>query len=111
MSAKVCEAQTPTLSSAKNSSLSDLHNQIEANNSVMMPMAQMSSLASTMMQSIAQQLQQTSMHPQSNALDTLSGSTGNQNQLANDPNEPNPEILLALIARNKALEGKTRRCG
>lgn len=25
---------------------------------------------------------------------------------SNDPNEPNPEMILALIARNKSLEGK-----
>lgn len=30
-----------------------------------------------------------------------------QNNLSSDPqNEPNPEMLLALIARNKTLEGK-----
>lgn len=79
-----------------------------SDNSIMMPMAQMSSLASSMMQSIAQQLQQTSMHPQSSTIDTLTSAPTNQNQIP-DPNDPNPEILLALIARNKALEGKKTR--
>jgi hypothetical protein len=37
-------------------------------------------------------------------------SSSQQQQLSNsinDPNEPNPDMLLALISRNKALEGKT----
>lgn len=29
-----------------------------------------------------------------------------QNASSNDANEPNPEMLLALIARNKTLEGR-----
>lgn len=109
MSTKVCDAQTLTLSSTKTSSaLTDLQKHVDNNNSGMMPMAQMSSLASSMMQSIAQQLQQTSMHPQTNSIESLAGTTTNQSQMT-DPNEPNPEILLALIARNKALEGKSMR--
>lgn len=47
----------------------------------------------------------------SNNIDLASHNQPNtqQMQLQNataDPNEPNPEMLLALIARNKTLEGE-----
>lgn len=35
-----------------------------------------------------------------------SQSQSSQNSSSNDPNDPNPEMLLALIARNKSLEGE-----
>lgn len=94
-----------------------------------MTMSQMS-LGSTaaMMHSIAHQMQHTSipppppttssssvpslMHPLSlvNGMPSTSMDPGLHSQhgppQGPDPNEPNPEMLLALIARNKALEGK-----
>jgi hypothetical protein len=30
----------------------------------------------------------------------------NSSDSSSDPNDPNPELILALIARNKSLEGK-----
>lgn len=91
-----------------------------------MTMSQMS-LGSTaaMMHSIAHQMQHTPvpppstssssvpslMHPLSlvNGLPSTSmdqGILSHGTSQVPDPNEPNPEMLLALIARNKALEGK-----
>ncbi|KAL7042448.1 hypothetical protein ACKWTF_001141 [Chironomus riparius] len=38
-------------------------------------------------------------------------SQSSQNTSSNDPNDPNPEMLLALIARNKSLEASIPKCG
>lgn len=65
-----------------------------------MSIPQMSTLASTMIQSLAHQIQQQTSMEQIGANQTPPGS---------DPNDPNAEMLLALIARNKALEGEYLR--
>jgi hypothetical protein len=51
------------------------------------------------------------MAPSTIDMSTTSSSASQQQQMQSgnaDPNEPNPEMLLALIARNKALEGEQR---
>lgn len=87
-----------------------------------MTMSQMS-LGSTaaMMHSIAHQMQHQQqnppptsssavsvpslMHPLS-LVNGLPSTSSMDTGLIPDPNEPNPEMILALIARNKALESK-----
>lgn len=51
-------------------------------------------------------------HPMTPSHQTTSIHQQQQHQIQNssdsssDPNDPNPELILALIARNKSLEGK-----
>ena len=69
-------------------------------------MTHVSHLHMTSALSVMHPFQNHQMAPSSTLVDLPSSHSQHQNASSSDPNDPNPEMLLALIARNKTLEGK-----